>query len=122
MAAIPPVMVVFFEVMQKPNYHWRMAAKHFIALVGAASIGVFVHTFIASWIISALIAMPLVFILLQILRIKLPAAFAFPLLALVLPKSMFHMLPITAILASTFFLGSIVVLKKIKPILQTKTE
>ena len=122
MAAIPPVMVVFFEVLQKPDYKWRMAAKHFIALVGAASIGIFVHTFIASWIISALIAMPLVFILLQLLRIKLPAAFAFPLLALVLPKSMFHMLPITAILASTFFLGSIVVLKKIKPILQTKTE
>lgn len=112
MAAIPPVMVVFFEVLQKPNYSWKMAIKHFVALVGAASIGVFVHLFLASWLLSAAISLPLVFILLQLLKIKLPAAFAFPLLALVLPSSMFHMLPITAIIASTFFLGTIVLLKK----------
>ena len=113
MAAIPPVMVVFFEVLQKPNYSWQMASKHFIALVGAATIGVFVHLLVSSWILSALISLPWVFVLLQILRIKLPAAFAFPLLALVLPTDMFHMLPITAIIATTFFLGSMVILKKI---------
>lgn len=112
MAAIPPVMVVFFEVLQKPEYSWKMALKHFIALVGAASIGVLVHTFISSWLISAIIALPLVFVLLQLLKIKLPAAFAFPLLALVLPTNMFHMLPLTAVLATLFFLGSIVLLKK----------
>ncbi|MFH5811581.1 hypothetical protein [Companilactobacillus sp. FL22-1] len=113
MAAIPPVMVVFFEVLQKPTYDWKMASKHFLALVGAASIGVFIHLIFSSWLMSALISLPLVFILLQILKIKLPAAFAFPLLALVLPTNMFHMLPITAIIASSFFLGSIVILKKI---------
>lgn len=112
MAAIPPVMVVFFEVLQKPQYSWKMAIKHFTALVGATSIGVLVHTFIASWLLSAIIALTLVFILLQILKIKLPAAFAFPLLALVLPNNMFHMLPVTAILATLFFLGSMVILKK----------
>jgi len=112
MAAIPPVMVVFFEVLQKPDYHWKMAAKHFVALVGAATIGVLVHMAIASWLLSAIISLPLVFLLLQLLKIKLPAAFAFPLLALVLPTSMFHMLPITAIIATTFFLGTIVLLKK----------
>ncbi|KRN97710.1 hypothetical protein [Companilactobacillus kimchiensis] len=114
MAAIPPVMVVFFEVLQKPNYHWKMATKHFIALVGAATIGVLVHLLFTSWLLSTAISLPLVFVLLQILKINLPAAFAFPLLALVLPTSMFHMLPITAIIATTFFLGSMVVLKKIK--------
>lgn len=112
MAAIPPVMVVFFEVLQKENYGWRMASKHFIALVGAATIGVLVHLALTSWLLSAIISLPLVFVLLQLLKIKLPAAFAFPLLALVLPTSMFHMLPITAILASIFFLGTIVLLKK----------
>ena len=122
MAAIPPVMVVFFEVLQKPNYSWRMASKHFIALVGAATIGVLVHLFFASWLISTIIALPLVFLLLQLLRIKLPAAYAFPLLALVLPTNMFHMLPITAILATTFFLGSLVVLKKIVTIFQSTRE
>ncbi|WP_119326410.1 hypothetical protein [Companilactobacillus musae] len=115
MAAIPPVMVVFFEVLQKPQYSWQMASKHFIALVGAASIGVAVHLIFSSWLISAIISLPLVFVLLQLLKIKLPAAFAFPLLALVLPINMFHMLPITAILATTFFLGTIVLLKKYVP-------
>lgn len=113
MAAIPPVMVVFFEVLQKPKYHWTMALKHCLALVGAATIGVLVHTLVASWLLSTIIALPLVFLLLQLLKIKLPAAYAFPLLALVLPTKMFHMLPITAILATTFFLGSMVLLKKI---------
>lgn len=113
MAAIPPVMVVFFEVLQKDRYSWRIASKHFIALVGAASIGVAVHLLFNSWLISTVIALPLVFILLQLLKIKLPAAFAFPLLALVLPKSMFHMLPITAIFVSSFFLGAMVILKRI---------
>ena len=122
MAAIPPVMVVFFEVLQKPQYSWKMAIKHFIALVGAASIGVLVHTFISSWLISAIIALPLVFVLLQLLKIKLPAAFAFPLLALVLPTSMFHMLPLTAVLATTFFLGSIVILKKYISPLKVKND
>lgn len=122
MAAIPPVMVVFFEVLQKPNYNWRMACKHFIALVGAATIGVLIHLIFSSWLLSALIALPLVFLLLQILKIKLPAAFAFPLLALVLPKNMFHMLPITAILATTFFLGSMVLFKKIVSINQTSSN
>lgn len=122
MAAIPPVMVVFFEVLQKPNYHWRMASKHFIALVGAATIGVLIHLMFASWLISAVIALPLVFILLQILKIKLPAAYAFPLLALVLPTKMFHMLPITAIIATTFFLGSMVILKKVVTNYQTNQE
>jgi len=112
MAAIPPVMVVFFEVLQKPDYNLKMASKHFIALVGAASIGVLVHFLIASWLLSAIISMPLVFILLQLLKIKLPAAFAFPLLALVLPANMFKMLPITAIIATTFFLGTMVIYKK----------
>lgn len=122
MAAIPPVMVVFFEVLQKENYGWRMVSKHFIALVGAATIGVLVHLTISSWLLSTIIALPLVFVLLQILKINLPAAFTFPLLALVLPTNMFHMLPITAIIASLFFLGTIVLMKKFIPSYKTCSE
>jgi len=113
MSAIPPVMVVFFEVLQKPTYSFKIASRQFIALVGAASIGVLVHFLIASWLLSAIISMPLVFALLQLLKLKLPAAFAFPLLALVLPTNMFQMLPLTAVLATTFFLGTMVIYKKI---------
>ncbi|ETY72750.1 hypothetical protein [Lactiplantibacillus fabifermentans] len=105
MAAIPPVLVVFFEVLQQPKYGKNMAIKHVLALSGAATIGVGIHIWFASWLLTTLIALPLVFVWLQILHVKLPAAYAFPLLALVLPTTMFAKLPLTALLAAIFFLG-----------------
>lgn len=113
MAGIPPVMVVFFEVLQKPGYNAKMAARQVIALTGAAAIGVFVHLFAAPWLLAAAISLPLVFLLLTALRIKLPAAYAFPVLALVLPQTMFKMLPLTTVLAASFFLGITVVYRKL---------
>ncbi|WP_407888114.1 hypothetical protein [Levilactobacillus sp. N40-8-2] len=113
MAGIPPVLVVFFEVSQMPSYSGKLALQHIIALGGAATIGVLVHVVIASWLLSALITLPLVFVLLQLLRIKLPAAYAFPLLALVLPINMFHTLPIAATLAACYFLGVVFVYRKL---------
>ncbi|AKP64098.1 hypothetical protein FC99_GL000720 [Levilactobacillus koreensis JCM 16448] len=122
MAGIPPVLVVFFEVSQMPNYSFKMAAKHIVALGGAATIGVLVHLLLASWLLTTLISLPLVFGLLQLLRIKLPAAYAFPLLALVLPVNMFHRLPLSAFLAAAFFLGSVVIYRQLQNRLQVATE
>jgi len=113
MAGIPPVLVVFFEASQLPSYSGRLALQQIIALSGAATIGVLVHLVIASWLLSALITLPLVFILLQLLRIKLPAAYAFPLLALVLPANMFHTLPIAATIAACYFLGAVFAYRKL---------
>jgi len=113
MAGIPPVLVVFFEVSQMTSYSGKLALKHIVALGGAATLGVLVHLVVASWLLATLITLPLVFILLQLLRIKLPAAYAFPLLALVLPTSMFHTLPIAATLAACFFLGSVFAYRKL---------
>lgn len=105
MAAIPPVLVVFFEALQQPAYSPKMTLKQIAALTGAATIGVAVHLIFASWLLTTLISLPLVLVLLTVLRLKLPAAYAFPLLALVLPTDMFHRLPLSALLASSFFLG-----------------
>ncbi|HJE86230.1 hypothetical protein KB236_07985 [Levilactobacillus brevis] len=113
MSGIPPVLVVFFEVSQKSSYSGKLAVKHIIALGGAATIGVLVHLVIGSWLLATLITLPLVFVLLQLLRIKLPAAYAFPLLALVLPANMFHTLPIAATLAACFFLGATFAYRKL---------
>lgn len=107
MAGIPPVLVVFFEVSQLPHYPGKLAIRQIIALSGAATIGVLVHVCLASWLLATLVALPLVFGLLTLLRLKLPAAYAFPLLALVLPAMMFHTLPLAATLASSFFLGTV---------------
>lgn len=122
MAGIPPVLVVFFEVSQMPNYQGKLALKHIVALSGAATLGVLVHLVLASWLFSALVTLPLVFILLQLLRIKLPAAYAFPLLALVLPASMFHTLPIAATLASCFFLESVVIFHQVADRIRVSSE
>jgi hypothetical protein len=103
MAAIPPIIVVFFEVLQKPAYPIKLAGKHILVLTLSASLGFVIHLTVTSWLVSALIALPLVFILLSIFKIKLPAAYAFPLLALILPADMFKNLPVTVLLASLFF-------------------
>lgn len=113
MAGIPPVLVVFFEVSQLPAYPGKLAVKQIIALAGAATLGVLIHSLLASWLLTTLIALPLVFVLLQLLRLKLPAAYAFPLLALVLPATMFHTLPVAATLAACFFLGSVFAFRKL---------
>ncbi|AYM02322.1 hypothetical protein [Levilactobacillus yiduensis] len=113
MAGIPPVLVVFFEVSQLPDYPGKLAIRQIIALAGAATLGVLIHTLLASWLLTTLLALPLVFVLLQLLHIKLPAAYAFPLLALVLPENMFHTLPIAASLAACFFLGTVFVFRKV---------
>lgn len=109
LAAIPPVVVVFFEVLQKPQYPFQMAVRQILALSGAATIGMIVHTLVAPWLLCALVALPLVWVWLQILRLKMPAAYAFPLLALVLPPVMFTHLPLSALLAASFFLGIVAV-------------
>lgn len=112
MAAIPPIVVVFFEVLQKPTYPVKMAGKHIIVLTISATLGFITHILISSWIISALIALPLIFILLSIFKIQLPAAYAFPLLALILPHDIFDTLPITVLIASLFFFSTAYFYKK----------
>lgn len=105
MAAIPPVFVVFFEVLQKPRYAGKMALKQIIALTGSATIGVLFYTLIDSRLLVTLIALPLVFLLLKALQVQIPAAYAFPLLALILPTPMFHTLPWASLLATSYFFG-----------------
>ncbi|CAJ1229999.1 hypothetical protein LXEBMM8_EKPBGFGD_02601 [Lactiplantibacillus xiangfangensis] len=108
MAAIPPVVVVLFEAIQNTDYSYKMAIRQWVALTGAASLGVGVHWLIASWLLAALVTLPLVYLLLGILKIKLPAAYAFPLLALVLPATMEATLPFAAAGSAALFLGALV--------------
>jgi hypothetical protein len=113
MAAIPPVIVVFFEATQQPDYSVKLAVKQWAALTAAATIGVGVHLLVASWLLTTVLTMPLVYLLLLGLRLKLPAAYAFPLLALVLPTEMFDKLPLSAALAAAFFLGALLAYQRV---------
>lgn len=105
MGVIPPVMVVFFEVLNKPMYGLQMLGKHIVTLTLAATIGVFSFVLLKSWLMATIVALPLIWLLLKFMRIQLPAAYAFPLLALILPTTMMHRLPYTTLLLSIIFLG-----------------
>lgn len=105
MAAIPPVFVVFFETLQKPMYSAEMALKQIAALTLSALIGVLACTVIDSNVVVALITLPLVFGVLHLLKVKIPAAYAFPLLAMIVPPAVFSGLPLSALIASSYFLG-----------------
>ncbi|MFB9768783.1 hypothetical protein [Lactiplantibacillus modestisalitolerans] len=120
MAGIPPVIVVFFEALQNPNYNHRVAWRQWVALVGAASIGVVSYLLLGAWLPAAVVSLPLVYGLLRGLKLQLPAAFAFPLLALVLPQRMFTTLPLAAALAAGFFLGSLVLYREVLPLLYAR--
>ncbi|MCF6515596.1 hypothetical protein GSH19_05440 [Lactobacillus sp. S2-2] len=115
MIGIPPVLVVLYEVLQKPKYHFNLAIKQIIALTGSATIGFLVYLNFKSWLIISLVSLPLVFLLLQLIKVKVPAAYAFPILAIVLPKSMLMILPVSSFLASSFFLISVVCYRKLVP-------
>ncbi|MCF7522470.1 hypothetical protein L3X07_01930 [Levilactobacillus brevis] len=56
-----PVLVVFFEVLQRPTYSSKLALKQIAALSGAATIGVVGHLLVTSWLLATLISLPLVF-------------------------------------------------------------
>ncbi|MGR3742405.1 hypothetical protein [Companilactobacillus sp. DQM5] len=122
MSAIPPILVVIFEVLQKPKYSGIMAIKQATALTLAATIGFFVHSIFASWLITTLISLPLVFLLLTILKIQLPAAYAFPLLAIVLPTNIFNNLPTTALIASAFFFSLAFTYQKVLSLKSSRQE
>lgn len=117
MAAIPPVVVVLFEMIQKPDYSARLALRQWVALTGAASSGVLLHLAGASWLVTVVIAFPVVTGLLALLKLKLPAAYAFPLLALVLPASMVNTLPLAAGLSAALFFTTLVLYRKLSPVI-----
>ncbi|MCK8607011.1 hypothetical protein [Apilactobacillus ozensis] len=113
MAAIPPVFVALFGIINQSTYNLNSYYRHVLSLAGAATIGTIVHILVASWLGTAVITLPLVFIWLRLWKVKLPAAYTLPLLAIVLPRSMFNMFPISTLCASTFLLGMALIYHKI---------
>ncbi|MFE4525609.1 hypothetical protein ACFRCQ_26465 [Cytobacillus firmus] len=114
LAVIPPILVVVYEVLQKPMYNGKMAFKQGMILTISATVGTLLYFTIDSWIIITLLAMILMMILLRIVGIRMPAVYAFPLLPFVFPAEIVERLPIGALVASVFFFGSVLVYKKVE--------
>ncbi|MEK4706724.1 hypothetical protein [Bacillus sp. FSL R10-2780] len=112
LAVIPPILVVVYESLQKPMYNEKMACKQILVLTISATVGTLLYLAIDSWIVVTLLNMILMLILLKIVGVRIPAAYAFPLLPLVFPDEMIKMLPIGSFIAGVFLFGAVLLYKK----------
>ncbi len=112
LSVIPPILVVVYEVLQKPMYNGKMAFKQGLVLTISATVGTLLYFAIDSWIVITLIDMILMLILLRLVGIRLPAAYAFPLLPFIFPRDVAVMLPVGALFASVFLFGAVLAYKK----------
>jgi hypothetical protein len=114
MAVIPPILVVVYESLQKPMYNEKMAFKQTLVLTISATVGTLLYFAIDSWMLVAFLDMIAMFILLKIVGVRIPAAYAFPLLPFVFPYDIAVMLPFSAFFASVFLFGLVWMYKKME--------
>ncbi len=112
LAAIPPILVVVYEMLQKPMYNGKMAFKQGVVLTLSATVGTLLYFAIDSWILVTLLDIILILILLRIVGLRMPAAYAFPLLPLVFPANIVAMLPLGTLITCVFLLAAVVTFKK----------
>ncbi|UYG98167.1 hypothetical protein [Cytobacillus firmus] len=112
LAAIPPILVVVYESLQKPMYNGKVAFKQSLVLTISATVGTLLYFALDSWILVTMLDIILMLILLRIVGIRLPAVYAFPLLPFVFPNDIVAMLPLGSLIASVFMFSSVLAYKK----------
>lgn len=112
LAIIPPIAVVVYESLYMNMYTAKMAIKQSIVLFLAAGIGVLLFLNISNWLLVALLDLLSMFVLLRFFKMHVPAVYAFPFLAFVLPKDVLVDLPWATAATSVFSFGSVLVFKK----------
>lgn len=107
LAVLPPVAVsvVVYESLHMKMYSWRMLLKQTAVLTLSAAIGVWLYLAVADWRVMVLLDLVLMWLLLRLFNLHMPAVYAFPLLAYVLPQEALPMLPVAALAGSLFSLG-----------------
>lgn len=113
MIAIPPVLVLLLEVIQKDVYTKGNFIKQVMILTTIAYMSVVSHIMITDNVVYILWMLPLIYIILKIFKITLPAVYAFPPLMLVIPESMDHYIGMYTLLSSVFTLGCVYLIKRL---------
>jgi hypothetical protein len=80
----------------------------------SAAVGTLLYFTIDSWILVTLIDMILMFFLLRIVGIRIPAVYAFPLLPFIFPDEIVMMLPLGSLTTCVFLFGSVLAYKKVE--------
>jgi hypothetical protein len=83
-AAIPPIIVVGFEVMSKKVYTTEALIKQVVILSLSALAGAYSLYFLQNLLATVLVDLLVVFFLLHILKAKMPPAYAISLLPMVI--------------------------------------
>lgn len=107
MALIPPITVVVYESLNMMMYSLKMYLKQVAVLTLSISIAVLMQLWIQDWILLTLIYMPLMFLLLKLFDMRIPAVYAFPFLVFVFPQDSVMHLPMASGLMAGFSLGCV---------------
>jgi hypothetical protein len=108
-ALIPPITVVVYESLNMMMYSLKMCLKQIAVLTLSISIAVLMRLWIQDGIILTLIYMPLMFLLLKLFDMRIPAVYAFPFLVFVFPQDSVMALPVASCLMASFSLGCVYV-------------
>lgn len=109
MALIPPITVVVYESLNMMMYSLKMCLKQIAVLTLSISMAVLMQFWIQDGIILTLIYMPLMFLLLKLFDMRIPAVYAFPFLVFVFPQDSVMALPVTSCLMASFSFGCVYV-------------
>jgi len=104
-AVIPPIAVVIYESLHMKMYSRLMWGKQVLVLTLTAALGVVLSQTLGSWVLAVAVAMVLVYGLLRVMNMRMPAAYAFPLLAYVFPPEGVLLLPVATLGNAAFALG-----------------
>lgn len=112
LSVIPPVAVVVYESLHMKMYSLKMAIKQTAVLFLSASIGVLLFLNIDNWLIVAGLDLLCMYGLLQLFKMKIPAVYAFPFLAFILPHDVVVGLPLAGLSMSIFAFGCLLLWRK----------
>lgn len=114
-AMIPPITVVLYESLAMKMYPVKMAVKQTIVLTISITLAVLLQFVIKDWLMLSAILMVLVYILLALFKMKIPAAYAFPFLIFVFPENVVPYLPLASILVGAFSFSMVLAVNKFSP-------
>lgn len=114
LATIPPILVVVYESLQMPKYNGKVAFNQGLVLTVSATVGTLLYFAIDSIILVTLIDMILMYFILRIVGVRIPAVYAFPLLPFIFPDKIVAILPLASLITCAFLFGSVLTYKKLE--------
>ncbi len=112
---IPPTTVAVYESLHMKMYSARMALKQTAVLTLAATVGVGLFENLDSWPLVTALDLAIVFALLRLFRMRMPAAYAIPLLPFVFPAEIAPLLPVAALTSGALSFGLVLVYRHAQP-------